>query len=158
MVCPNSPYCERALSELRELVGNYDFDGIFLDMTFWPYVCYCPHCSERFRREHNAEPPRIVNWDDPTWRAFQKATQKRLLEFAMLVTRNVKEIRPITVTHQYSTVFDDWRFGVPLELRDACDYLGGDFYGGPTQYSLVCKAYYGLTSVQPFVFMTRIRP
>lgn len=154
VVCPNSPYCERALSELRELVGNYDFDGIFLDMTFWPYVCYCPHCSERFRREHNAEPPRIVNWDDPTWRAFQKARQKWLLEFAMLVTKNVKEIRPITVTHQYSTVFDDWRFGVPLELRDACDYLGGDFYGGPTQYSLVCKAYYGLTSVQPFVFMT----
>ncbi len=81
VVCPNSPYRERALAELRELVGNYDFEGIFLDMTFWPYVCYCPHCSERFRKEYNAEPPRIVNWDDPTWRKFQKARQQWLLEF-----------------------------------------------------------------------------
>jgi hypothetical protein len=154
VVCPNSPYRDRALAELQELVGNYDFEGIFLDMTFWPYVCYCPYCTERFRKEHNAEPPRIVNWDDPTWRMFQKARQQWLLEFAMLVTRTIKQVRPITVNHQYATIFMNWKFGVPLELRDACDYVGGDFYGGPTQYSLVCKAYEGLTHVRPFEFHT----
>ena len=47
--CPNSPYREHALACLRELAGNYDFDGIFLDMVFWPDVCYCAHCTERFR-------------------------------------------------------------------------------------------------------------
>jgi hypothetical protein len=154
VVCPNSPYRERALAELRELVGNYDFEGIFLDMTFWPYVCYCPHCSERFRKEYNAEPPRIVNWDDQIWRKFQKARQQWLLDFAMLVTKTIKEVRPVTVTHQYSTIFANWRLGVPLELRDACDFVGGDFYGGPTQYSLVCKAYDGLTARRPFEFDT----
>jgi hypothetical protein len=154
VVCPNSPYRDRALAELRELVGNYDFDGIFLDMTFWPYVCYCSYCTERFRKEHNAEPPRIVNWDDPTWRMFQKAREQWLLEFAMLVTKTIKDVRPITVNHQYSTVFHNWKVAVPLELRDACDYVGGDFYGGPTQYSLVCKAYYGLTRMRPFEFHT----
>jgi hypothetical protein len=39
--CPNSPghrdFVER---QLRELCSTYDFDGIFLDMTFWPAVCY----------------------------------------------------------------------------------------------------------------------
>jgi hypothetical protein len=154
VVCPNSPYRERALGELRELVGNYDFEGIFLDMTFWPYVCYCPYCSERFRKEYNAEPPRIVNWDDPTWRMFQKAREQWLLEFAMLVTKTIKKVRPITVNHQYSTIFHNWKLAVPLELRDASDYVAGDFYGGPTQYSLVCKAYHGLTGLRPFEFMT----
>ncbi len=154
VVCPNSPYRNQALAELRELVGNYKFDGIFLDMTFWPYVCYCPHCTERFRREAKAEPPRIVNWDDPEWKKFQKAREQWLLEFALLVTKTIKQVRPITVCHQYSTVFDDWRLAVPLELRDACDYVGGDFYGGPTQYSLVCKAYYDLSLARPFEFMT----
>jgi len=154
VVCPNSPYRDHALAELRELVGNYDFEGIFLDMTFWPHVCYCSHCTERFRKEHNAEPPRIVNWDDPTWRTFQKARQQWMLEFALLVTRTIKEVRPITVNHQYSTIFMDWKFGAPLELRDACDYVAGDFYGGPTEYSLACKAYYGLTRMRPFEFMT----
>jgi hypothetical protein len=152
VVCPNSPYRTRALAELRELVGNYDFEGIFLDMTFWPYVCYCPHCAARFRDEQKAELPHLVNWDDPTWRAFQKARERWLLEFAMLVTKTIKDVRPITVTHQYSTIFSNWVFGVPLELRDACDFVGGDFYGGPTQYSLVCKAYDGLTARRPFEF------
>lgn len=154
VVCPNSPYRERALAELRELVGNYDFEGIFLDMTFWPHVCYCSYCTERFRKEQNAEPPRIVNWDDPTWRQFQKSREQWLLEFAMLVTKTIKEVRPIIVNHQYSTIFSNWKLGVPLQLRDACDYVGGDFYGGPTQYSLVCKAYDGLTRMRPFEFHT----
>ena len=65
--CPNSPYREHALACLRELMANYDFEGIFVDMPFWPDVCYCAHCTERFRREEGAEPPRIVDWDDPTW-------------------------------------------------------------------------------------------
>lgn len=154
VVCPNSPYRDQALAELRELVGNYKFDGIFLDMTFWPDVCYCPHCTERFRKEQKAEPPRVVNWDDPAWRGFQKAREKWLLEFALLVTETIKQVRPITVNHQYSTIFADWRLGVPLQLRDACDYVGGDFYGGPTQYSLVCKAFYALSPSRPFEFYT----
>jgi hypothetical protein len=85
---------------------------------------------------------------------FQKARERWLLEFAMLVTKTIKQVRPITVNHQYSTVFADWKFGIPLELRDASDYLVGDFYGGPTQYSLVCKAYHVLTGMRPFEFCT----
>jgi len=154
VVCPNSPYRAHALGCLRELVGNYDFEGIFLDMTFWPSVCYCSHCTSRFWREYGAEPPRIVDWDDPTWRNFQKARQQWMLEFAHVVTHTIKETRPIAVCHQYATVYLNWVLGAPLELRDAMDFVGGDFYGGPAQHSLVCKTYYGLTRNRPFEFMT----
>ncbi|HZP00250.1 MAG TPA: alpha-L-fucosidase [Terriglobia bacterium] len=154
VVCPNSPYREYVKACIQEIVGNYDIEGIFFDMTFWPDVCYCPHCTARFWREHHTEPPRVVDWDDPTWRAFQKARQQWLLEFAHMATDTVKKIRPITVNHQYSTIFHNWTLGVPLELTDACDYVGGDFYGGPAQQSLVCKTYYGLTRSHPFEFHT----
>jgi len=154
IVCPNSPYRDYVLACIQEIVGNYDIDGIFFDMTFWPRVCYCPHCTERFRREHNAEPPRIVDWDDPIWRAFQSAREHWLLDFALALTKRVKQVRPITAQHQYSTIFHNWEFGVPLELREACDFVGGDFYGGPTQQSLVCKTYIGLTPRRPFEFHT----
>jgi hypothetical protein len=154
VVCPNSPYRDYVLACVQEIVSNYDLDGMFFDMTFWPEVCYCPHCAERFWREQNAELPRIVDWNDPTWRAFQKARPAWLLEFAETVTGAVKKIRPITVNHQYSTIFHNWTAGVPLELTQACDYVGGDFYGGPAQQSLVCKAYYGLTRTHPFEFHT----
>jgi hypothetical protein len=153
-VCINSPYREHALACLQELVANYDFNGIFLDMTFWPAVCYCPHCTARFWKEENSEPPRLVDWTDKTWRAFQGARERWMREFAMSVTRTIKETRPITVYHQFSTIFLPWQFGVSVEQNDSSDLCGGDFYGGATQFSLVCKAYYGLTHTRPFVFMT----
>lgn len=153
-LCVNSPYREHTLACLRELVGNYDFDGIFLDMTFWPAVCYCPHCSVRFWKEEGNELPRNVDWTDRTWRAFQKARERWMREFALQVTQTIKQTRPITVYHQFSTVFLPWQFGVSIEQNEASDLCGGDFYGGATQFSLVCKTYYGLTRTRPFEFMT----
>jgi hypothetical protein len=152
--CPNSPYREHALACLRELVGNYDFEGIFLDMVFWPDVCYCPHCTARFRSEEGTEPPRIVDWDDPTWRKFQAARQRWMLEFAEAVTRAIKETRPITVVDNCATDFHPWRAGMALQMRDAMDYASGDFYGGAAQHSLVCKTFTGLTHHRPIEFAT----
>jgi len=154
-VCPNSPYRDYALACARELATNYDIEGIFYDMTFWPTVCYCPHCTKRFWQEHGAEPPRIVDWDDPLWRTFQKARQNWLLEFAQAVTNVTRESRPgITICHQFATIFHNWSLGQPLAISKACDFVSGDFYGGPAQKSVVCKAYNGLSQTRPFELMT----
>lgn len=153
-VCPNSPYRDHALACLRELVGKYDFEGIFLDMTFWPAVCYCPHCTQRFWREHQVEPPRTVDWKDPLWRSFQKAREQWMLDFAMTVTQTIKQTRPVSVYQQFSTVMLPWQFAVSMEQNDASDFCGGDFYGGAAQFSLVCKIYWGLSRTRPFEFMT----
>ncbi len=155
VVCPNSPYRKYAAACVEELTTQYDLDGIFCDMTFWPGICYCPHCTERFRQESGMEPPRVVNWNDPQWRNFQKSRQKWLLEFAQLLTDTAKKSRPtITINHQFSTIFHNWTLGVPLELAKTCDYVGGDFYGGPSQHSLACKVYDGLSRSHPFEFHT----
>ena len=153
VVCPNSPYREYVLACVGELVEGYDIDHIFFDMTFWP-GSLCSHCTARFLREEGSEPPRKVNWDDPLWRKFQAARQRWLLDFANTITTRVKSIRPITCNHQYSTIFHNWTLGTPLELARACDFVGGDFYGGPAQQSLACKVYYGLTPGRPFEFHT----
>jgi hypothetical protein len=153
-VCPNSPYRNHAAACVHELTAQHDFDGIFLDMTFWPAVCYCTHCVERYRAECGAEPPRLVDWADPEWRRFQKSREAWMLDFAHKITDTIHAVRSVTVTHQSALIFQDWRFAAPLEMRDASDYVGGDFYGGPNQYSLVCKAYAGLTKTTPFEFYT----
>ncbi|MCY4109172.1 MAG: hypothetical protein OXG11_09105, partial [Chloroflexi bacterium] len=123
-------------------------------MTMWPDVCYCTHCTARFWSEHDAEPPRIVDWNDPAWRKFQSARQAWLLDFVNEMTRTVKQIRPISVYHQFATVFHSWQLGAPLELAEACDFVTGDFYGGPASHSLVCKAYTSLTRDRPFEMAT----
>jgi hypothetical protein len=153
-VCPNSPYRDHALACLRELVGNYDFEGIFIDMTFWPAVCYCPHCTLRFLHEHHAEPPRVVNWNDPAWTTFQRSREQWMLEFAKAVTQTIKQVRPISVYHQFGSAFVPWRFGVSLEQREASDFCAGDFNGEPAKFSLICKTFWSLTPGRPFEFMT----
>lgn len=153
-VCINSPYTGHALATIKELVANYDFESIFFDMTFWPTLCYCPHCIARYWKEQGAEPPRIVDWKDPQWRSFQKSRERWMREFALSVTQAAKQIRPLQVYHQFGTFFGPWALGVSLEQNDASDFCAGDFYGGAAQFSIVCKAYLGLTRNRPFEFQT----
>ncbi|MHB0959575.1 MAG: alpha-L-fucosidase [Pirellulaceae bacterium] len=154
-VCFNSPYRDYVLACIAEICGGYDIVGMFFDMTFWPGVCYCRHCAARFQLEQVQPLPRLVDWMDPAWRTFQRSRQDWLLEFATTCTSAAKTARPtVTVNHQFSTIFHNWTLGVPLELTEACDYVGGDFYGGPIQHSLACKLYHGLTRHRPFEFHT----
>lgn len=158
--CPNSPgYRKFVLDQIEELCQNYDFEGIFFDMTFWPRVCYCPNCKRRYREEVGEDPPTIINWDDPSWIRFQKKREEWLAEFAALVTSTVKKYKPeVTVEHQSSTVPHSWMLGVSSQLfsENCCDFVGGDFYGGVLEQSFICKLYYNLTPKMPFEFMTSI--
>jgi hypothetical protein len=153
-ICINSPYAEHALACIRELVGGYDFESIFFDMTFWPTICYCSHCVARYWKEQNVEPPRVVDWRDRNWRTFQRSRERWMREFALSVTQAVKQTRSIQAYHQFGTFFAPWPVAVSLEQNDASDFAAGDFYGGAAQFSIVCKAYQSLTRQRPFEFMT----
>ena len=96
---------------IQELVGNYDFESIFFDMTFWPTICYCPHCVARYWKEHGAEPPRVVDWKSPQWRTFQKSRERWMREFTLSITKAVKQTRPIQVYYQFGTFFAPWTVG-----------------------------------------------
>ena len=46
--CPNNPQSTLFFqSQLREIL-QYDLDGLFIDMTFWPAVCVCPACRQKY--------------------------------------------------------------------------------------------------------------
>jgi hypothetical protein len=147
LVCPNSPgYREFTGGQVGDLVSRYDFESIFFDMTFWPSVCYCANCKTRYEKEIGGIMPRIVNWDDPVWNRFQDAREKWLNDFAFFATDTVKAIKPhVTVNHQYSSIKNTWMRGVTEDHTDACDYVGGDFYAGPTEQGLICKLFNSLT-------------
>jgi len=154
--CPNSPghrdFVER---QLRELCTSYDFEGIFLDMTFWPAVCYCSWCRERFAKEVGGEMPTVIDWRDPRWLAFQKKREEWLVEFAAFATGTVKSCKPdVTVEHQSSIFTQNWVLGATLGLTEHNDYLSGDFYGGFAQQSFICKLYDSITPNKPFEFHT----
>ncbi len=155
LVCPNSPYRDYVRAFVEEICRTFDFEGIRFDMTFWPGVCYCPHCRERFTREVGGPLPATVNWLDPRWVAFQRHREAWLVDFARRATDTVRRHKPAaTVEHQASTLPLDWVFGVTAPLAAQTDFLQGDFYGHALQGSFVRKLLEALTPNRPIGFET----
>ncbi|MFC1713992.1 beta-galactosidase trimerization domain-containing protein [Candidatus Poribacteria bacterium] len=155
--CPNSPYRNYIVSLAEEICTNFDFEGIRFDMTFWPNICYCPHCQKRFAREVGGELPKVINWEDPNWVAFQRKREEWLVDFAALLTSTVKKLKPdASVEHQASTYHTTWRLGVTHKLAEQNDFLEGDFYGDALQGSFARKLFYNLSKNLPCGFETCI--
>lgn len=107
--CPNSAYREFAIAQTEEICRKYPFDGIFFDMLFWPYACYCAHCRERFLSEAGRDLPVVIDWNDSTWMAFQRARERWMSELAGDLTAAVRRTRPgMSMTHQMSPVLLDF--------------------------------------------------
>ncbi len=64
-MCPSSPYLEEYfLPLLREALGRFPFDGLWLDGGSWltSVLCACDHCSRRFKEETGHDLPE--SWPD----------------------------------------------------------------------------------------------
>jgi hypothetical protein len=156
LCCPNNEhYRDFVRTQIGEFSDYFDFDGVFFDMTFWPEVCYCDSCRERWMREADEEMPVIVNWKNPVWRRFDGLRHQWIGEFADLLTNEVKKLKPeVSVEHQYGNSMAYWRFGNNENVSLASDYIGTDLYGGIKEQAFACKAWYNLTRNQPFQYMT----
>ncbi|MBK9138494.1 MAG: beta-galactosidase [Verrucomicrobia bacterium] len=154
-VCPNSPYREYVRAWTRELAERFDCEGVRFDMTFWPGLCFCPHCQRRWREEEGGELPRTVDWTDERWVRFQRKREQWLGEFAEICTSTVKAARPqATVEHQASIFPLSWLHGASWPLVAQNDFLQGDFYGDALQGSFVRKLLEELTPRRPFGYET----
>ena len=156
IVCPNNQeyrqYVEACLTEMNSL---YDFEGMFLDMTFFPEVCYCDSCRERYKKETGKELPRRVNWKDKEWLEYIYIRDEWMADYARFATNCVKKIKPnVTVEHQFSRITGSWIDGSSEMLTDAVDYSGGDYYGGFLQQTFINKYYKNVSPNLPFVYHT----
>jgi len=157
LCCPNSEgYREYTVAQLKDLVSTYDFKGIFIDMDFWPGICYCDSCRKRYSKEVGKDIPETIDWDDHNWITFQKKREEWINDFANLITDTVKSIKPdVMLEHQSAVAPRSWIVGRDGKIAgEYSDYTGGDFYGGFSQQSFACKFFYNLTKNKPFDFMT----
>ena len=156
IVCPNNEdYRQYVKAHIEELNEMYDFEGMFLDMTFWPDVCYCPSCKKRYLEETGKEMPRIINWHDKEFRDFQLRREKWMAEFAAFTTKCIKDVHPeCTVEHQMSMVASSWIHACTEWASNEVTYTGGDYYGGFLQQSFINKYYKNITPNLPFVYHT----
>jgi len=156
LCCPNNmEYREFVFKQIAEMLEYFDLDGMFYDMLFWPYTCYCDSCRDRYRKETGMEIP-DENWNDANWMKFYHKRYEWMGEFAMTVTKETKRINPkLSVEHNYASgVAGDWHNGAGEPVNEACDYTGGDLYGDLYNHSFTCKYYMNITKNPPFEYMT----
>ena len=155
--CPNSPYRDYAVAHAEEICTFFDFEGLRFDMTFWPVVCYCRYCRQRFETEVGGPLPTVIQWEDPNWVSFQRKREEWLAEFGGLATSTVKRLKPqVTVEHNASTHYQDWLWAATYKLAVHSDFCQGDFYGGRLQGSFVRKSFHNLSQNLPYGFETSI--
>jgi hypothetical protein len=156
LCCPNSPgYREYIVAQIADLFGRYEFDCAFCDMTFWPGVCGCRECRERYRAEAGAELPEVVDWTSVEWCTFQAARERWISEFQALVTGAMRQARPgIAVYHNFAPAPANWVLGVPFTVTEHSDFLGGDLYGDAVEQLVITKLMRNLSQTRPAEFMT----
>ncbi len=156
IVCPNNQeYRQYVKACLTEMNTMYDFEGMFLDMTFFPEVCYCSSCRERYKKETGRELPRRVDWSDPDWLSYVYKRDEWIADYAKFATGCVKAVKPqVTVEHQFSRITGSWIDGSSEMITEAVDYSGGDYYGGFLQQTFINKYYKNVSPNLPFVYHT----
>ena len=155
--CPNNAgYREFLKTQIDEIAARFRLEGMFYDMLFWPDLCACPACRERFLRETGREIPEKEDWQDETWLLFHRKRAEWMGEFASFAASYTKEKMPgITVEHNFaSAVAGDWHGNETEWVNDSCDYAGGDLYGDLYNHSFTAKYYLNVTKNKPFEYMT----
>ena len=149
--CPNQPQAlEFYRGQIREIL-QYDVDGLFIDMTFWPSICFCDACRKKYGKPF----PERIDWSDQEWISFQRFRENSMVEFAEELTSWARKCKPgITVTHQFSPVLHGWYLGQSDGIAKASDYASGDFYGSKRQQRFGTKVFDAFTRNPPFEFMT----
>jgi hypothetical protein len=151
----NLEYREYEKTQIRALLERYDFDALFLDMTFWNAISIDDVSVARFREETGRDIPLTLDWSDPEFVDFQRARERWLLEFIQDLIATAKSVRPeIAVTHNISPGTHGWYTGQKLSWSNLDTYASGDIYGGRDEQLLISKLMQHLGARQPAEFMT----
>jgi len=112
-LCMNSPVRDYLLEQIAELIGNYDFPALFLDILFMNpagQICHCSWCQERWREQYGIPLPESYT---PEYLAFITETLGNFQQdVRSIIAASGKHIQ---ITHN---------FGLPYDYDD---YLAFEF-------------------------------
>ncbi len=145
-MCPRGPYVDELLiPQARELIDRYGVSALWVDGEIWAVVpCYCEKCTEAYRRQFGAEPPK--SQDDPDWQQWIGFTRDGFHEY---IAHYASEI------HKYgkgTRLCSNWlhSFRNPGCPWVPTDYLSGDNLGTIAQPNNLCEARFLSTRERPW--------
>lgn len=103
-VCINGDYQQHYAFEIvRELITEYDVDGIFFNMGGYQVrdysgnyygICHCAHCQERFAAMFGLALPDAEDMADPVYRKYVQFKKRTLREHHERMYNLIQELRP----------------------------------------------------------------
>lgn len=126
-ICPLSDYWHEWVQiQLREIVENYDPDGIWVDGD-WPGPCYCPRCQKRFRANTGWTEP----WSDAVKRLdfqaeYVKTWNRITHEWRTRFCAFVKSLKADCV-YSAGNVSPRREFAAPFDWRSG-DFFSPEFF------------------------------
>lgn len=163
LCCPNNmEYRQFVYRQIDEMLSYFRVDGMFFDMPFWQHTCYCENCRSRWKKEVGTEFPRgDLKEGSSLHLTLMRKKYEWMGEWSKAVFDYVKsKDSNVSVEQNFAAgISDDSNNGCGEEINAACDFVGGDLYGGIMNHSLACKFYKNITKNQPFEYMfSRCKP
>lgn len=127
-VCPTEPgFRQYRMVEMRELLGNYDIDGVWLDYVHWhaqfeepepilPETCFCENCIRTFEASSGIDVPDadtkeqaawILTNYNAVWREWRCSVITEWVRDARII---VKQVDPDALLGLYHCPWDDNEF------------------------------------------------
>lgn len=93
ILCVNSPFGDIVLEAFRELITDYDIDGVMFDG--WIHRnCFCDYCQVKYKQKFGIDIPKKKDWSDPNWRRFFKWSREDEADFLKRTHDLIKSIKP----------------------------------------------------------------
>lgn len=156
LVCPNNEeYQKYAVDCLTEMTEKYQYESIFMDMPFFPEVCYCPSCRKKYYEATGREMPKKIEVNSKEFKEWQLLREKWMGDFTKMTSDAVHAVRPeVTIEQNLSMIVDPWVYCTTEEVYNNSDYAGGDLYGGYLEESFISKFFRHISKTLPFEFIT----
>ena len=120
-MCINSPFRDYQLARLRELLENYEVDGVYPDQLY--VSCWCDYCKEKFKKRYGVDMP-----SDPEDPAVGRFRDDACVEYSRRIRKIINETRPGTIYIQNSVFFT---YDALEKAKDFCDaFLPESHFGG----------------------------
>ena len=152
----NQEYRDFVKAQITDIAQSFDADGLWIDMIgYFGTVCCCPACRKRYLQDTGREIPTTINWNDPEWVRFVRKREDWFTDVTNMIRETALTVNSkLSLTFQGGSILSGWGGGVNMGFIEANDYLAGDFYGPPMQYSVTCKYFNNITNIRPMEFMT----
>jgi len=120
-MCINSPFRDFQLAQLREMLANYEVDGVYFDQLY--VSCWCHYCREKFKNQYNVDMP-----EDPEDSKVIEFRDDTCVEYCRRIHKIIKERRPETIYIQNSVFLTYAALEKAMKYVDA--FLPESHFGG----------------------------